>query len=72
LASREQPPNCAAMDLEAFGKVTNPGATFVGQDEIVHGAALESSLDLPNQLVDHHSLAGLSVVMTCPISQLGV
>jgi hypothetical protein len=61
--SREQPSNRAAMDLEAFGKVADPGATQVGLNQVRHHSRFESSLDLPQRALRQDFLGKLTVVM---------
>jgi hypothetical protein len=70
--SREQPSNRAAVDLETLGKVADPSASLVGQDQIVHLARLEPSLNLPHQALHQDFLARLTVVMAGQIRQCGV
>jgi hypothetical protein len=60
------------VNTEAFGQVADPCATFVGQDQIAHGAGLESSLDLSRRVLGQDSLDRLTVVMASQIRELGV
>jgi hypothetical protein len=69
--SLEHPTNSAAVGLEASGKVADMCATLVGQDQVVHRAGLESSLNLPHRVLNEDSLDGL-IVMATQIGKLEV
>jgi hypothetical protein len=70
--SPKQPSNRAAMDLKTLGKVSDPSATLIGENQIRHRSRFESPLDLPHRALNQHSLTGPTIIMTGQIRQRGV